>query len=78
MGRSESYQKRSGSRQCTEPEPSQTPSRAADGSGPPAAPARGLHGHPLPISNMLRAGLAEAVGTFFLIYTGTQGRHGPR
>ncbi len=38
--------------------------------GPPPA-ATGLHGHRLHPGNMLRAGVAEAVGTFFLIYTGT-------
>ncbi len=32
---------------------------------------RGLHGHRIKPGNMLRAGIAEAVGTFFLIYTGT-------
>jgi len=31
----------------------------------------GLHGHRLHPANMVRAGVAEAVGTFFLIYTGT-------
>ena len=34
------------------------------------APA-GLHGHRIRPGNMLRAGVAEAIGTFFLIYTGT-------
>jgi len=33
--------------------------------------ARGLHGHRVGASNMIRAGIAEAVGTFFLVYTGT-------
>lgn len=37
----------------------------------PAASAGGLHGHQIHPGNMLRAGVAEAVGTFFLIYTGT-------
>lgn len=31
----------------------------------------GLHGHQIHPANMLRAGLAEMVGTFFLIFTGT-------
>lgn len=31
----------------------------------------GLHGHRIGAPNMLRAGTAEAVGTFFLVYTGT-------
>jgi len=31
----------------------------------------GLHGHRIHPANMLRAGLAEMVGTFFLIFTGT-------
>ena len=34
-------------------------------------PPKGLHGHRIHPGNMLRAGVAEAVGTFFLIYTGT-------
>jgi len=40
---------------------------------PGRAPAgrRGLHGHHIGGSNMVRAGVAEAVGTFFLVYTGT-------
>ncbi len=29
----------------------------------------GLHGHRIGAPNMLRAGTAEAVGTFFLVYT---------
>ncbi len=48
-----------------------TTARPAAASRGAVAPARGLHGHQLPISNMLRAGTAEAIGTFFLIYTGT-------
>jgi len=35
-----------------------------------AAPS-GLNGHRIHPGNMLRAGVAEAVGTFILIYTGT-------
>jgi len=34
-------------------------------------PDDGLHGHRIHPANMLRAGLAEMVGTFFLIFTGT-------
>lgn len=34
-----------------------------------AATARGLHGHRLPIDNMLRAGVAEAVGTLRRTYS---------
>jgi len=30
----------------------------------------GWHGHRIGVPNMLRAGTAEAVGTFFLVYTG--------
>ena len=38
----------------------------------PAPPEpKGLHGHRLHPMNVLRAGVAEAVGTFFLIYTAT-------
>lgn len=48
-----------------------TTARPAAASRGAVAPARGLHGHQLPISNILRAGTAEAIGTFFLIYTGT-------
>lgn len=32
---------------------------------------KGLHAHRIHPGNMLRAGVAEAVGTFFLIFTGT-------
>jgi len=34
-------------------------------------PPKGLHGHRIHLGNMLRAGVAEAVGMFFLIYTAT-------
>jgi len=52
---------------------------SAQGSSPPSAPStgarsserRGLHGHRVGAPNMIRAGIAEAVGTFFLIFTGT-------
>jgi len=52
---------------------------SAQGSSPPSAPStgarsserRGLHGHRVGAPNMIRAGVAEAVGTFFLIFTGT-------
>lgn len=37
----------------------------------PAAATFGPHGHRMHPGNMLRAGVAGAVGTFFLIYTGT-------
>jgi len=40
-----------------------------DQGAPP--PATGLHEHRLHPGSMLRAGVAEMVGTFFLIYTGT-------
>ncbi len=32
---------------------------------------QGLHGHTIGAPNMIRAGIAEAVGSFFLIYAGT-------
>ncbi len=32
---------------------------------------QGLHGHHIGSPNMIRAGLAEAIGTFFLVFTGT-------
>ncbi len=52
---------------------------SAQGSSPPSATStgarstgrRGLHGHRVGAPNMIRAGIAEAVGTFFLIFTGT-------
>ena len=52
---------------------------SAQGSAPPSAPStgaasgerQGLHGHRVGAPNMIRAGIAEAVGTFFLIFTGT-------
>lgn len=53
--------------------------QSAQGSSPRSAPStgarsgerRGLHGHRIGAPNMIRAGIAEAVGTFFLIFTGT-------
>lgn len=49
--------------------------RSSPTAGPTGSAARdgqrGLHGHRIGAPNMIRAGLAEAVGTFFLVYTGT-------
>lgn len=41
--------------------------------GPQDSPPKreGLHGHKIGAPNMIRAGIAEAVGSFFLIYAGT-------
>ncbi len=41
------------------------------GNGAQGSERRGLHGHRVGAPNMIRAGVAEAVGTFFLIFTGT-------
>jgi MIP family channel proteins len=47
-----------------------SPTASPTGSGARAGQ-RGLHGHRFGAPSMIRAGLAEALGTFFLVYTGT-------
>jgi MIP family channel proteins len=52
----------------TGPEPGLTP--LASTAPPPVTPARGLYGSEVG-GNMLRAGVAEGVGTFLLVFAGT-------
>lgn len=47
-----------------------TSTAAPGGAGIPERP-QALHGHHIGSPNMIRAGLAEAIGAFFLTFTGT-------